>query len=60
MGEHDEAIGQITQTSVEHDDEIVINGCQLIGTADMEQSPKDMISSLFRYADGEHGSVDSR
>ena len=26
MGEHDEATGQITQTYVEHDDEIVIKG----------------------------------
>ena len=35
-------------------------GHQLIGTADMEQSPKDMISLVFGNAYGEHGSVDSR
>ena len=46
MGEHDEATGQIIQTSVEHGDEIVTKGHQLIGTADMELSPKghDFIS----------------
>ena len=60
MGELDEETGQITQTSVEHDDEIVAKGHQLIGTADKEQSPKDMISSVFGNTDGEHGSVDSR
>ena len=60
MGECDEATGQITQTSVEHDDEIVTKGHQLIGTSDIEQSPKDMISSVFGNADGEHGSLDSR
>ena len=60
MGELDEETGQITQTSVEHDDEIVTKGHQLIGTADMEQSAKDMISSVFGNADCKHGSVDSR
>ena len=60
MGELDEETGQITQTSAVHDDEIVAKGHQLIGTADKEQSPKDMISSVFGNADGEHGSVDSR
>ena len=59
IGELDEETGQITQTSVEHDD-IVTKGHQLIGTADMEQSPKDMISSVFGNADGEHGSVNSK
>ena len=38
MGELDEETGQITQTSVECDDEIVAKGHQLIGTADKEQS----------------------
>ena len=60
MGELDEETGQITQTSVECDDEIVAKGHQLTGTADKEQSPKDMISSVFGNADGEHGSIDSR
>ena len=54
------ATGQITLTSVGHDDEIVTKGHKLIGTADMEQSAKDMISSVFGDTDGEHGSVDSR
>ena len=60
MGECDKATGQITQTSVEHDNEIVTKGHQLIGKADMEQSPKDMVSSVFGNANGEHGSVYSR
>ena len=61
MGEHDEATGcQITQTSVERGYEIVTKGHQLIGIADMEQSAKDMISSVFGNADGENGSIDRR
>ena len=60
MGELDEETGQITQTSVEHDNEIVAKGHQLIDTADKEQSPKGMISSVFGNANGEPDSVDSR
>ena len=60
MGELDEETGQITQTSVECDDEIVAKGHQLIGTADKEQSPNDTISSVFGNANGGNGSVDSR
>ena len=33
---------------------------KLIGTADIEQSANNMISSVFGDANGKHGSVDSR
>ena len=58
MAELDEETDQITQTSVELDDEIVAKGHQFLGTADKEQSPKDMIPSVFDNADGEHGNAD--
>ena len=46
MGELDEETGQITQTSVENDDEIVTKGHQLISTADIKTKSKghDFIS----------------